>query len=142
MSANGDLQRFYLAYGMYSVSAGLVKVSLLLQYLRILKEGRMRWVCIGLLAISSMWAFAYSFMALVPCFPVRAYWDWSITDATCYGYGVKEKHPFVETFVSHAAINVLLDIAIVLVPIPFLFSKAMTRREKWAVFGLAAMGIV
>lgn len=112
---------------MYSVSAGLVKLSLLFQYLRILKEGRMRYACIALMVISSMWAFAYSFMALVPCLPVKAYWDWTIQDAKCYGYGVKAKHPFVEVFVSHAAINVLLDVAIVVVPVPFLLRKAMVR---------------
>lgn len=81
-------------------------------------------------------------MAAFPCFPVQAYWDWSITDATCYGYGVKKEHPFVEVFVSHTAINVLLDVAIVLVPVPFLLRKAMTTKQKWSVAGLGAMGLV
>ena len=131
-----------MAYGFYSVSATLVKISLLLQYLRILKSGRLRYVCFGLMATSAMWGLAYSFMAFFPCFPVQAYWDWTIQDAKCYGYGVKAEHPFVEVFVSHAAINVLLDIAIVVVPVPLLLRKAMTKKEKWSVFGLAAMGTV
>lgn len=131
-----------MAYSFYSVSATLVKISLLLQYLRILKEGWLRYACIGLMVLSSMWGFAYSFLAFFPCFPVKAYWDWSIEDATCYGYGVKEKHPFVEVFVSHAAINVLLDVAILVVPVPILLQRAMSKKEKWSVFGLASMGIV
>lgn len=126
---------------MYSVSATLVKLSLICQYLRFFRESRMRYVCMGLGVASFMWGAAYSIMALVPCFPVKAYWDWSITDATCYGYGVKKKHPFVEMFVSHAAINVLLDVAVVIVPVPFLLTKAMTRKEKLSALGLAAMGI-
>ena len=102
----------------------------------------MRFVCMALLVISFCWGFAYSFMALVPCFPVQAYWDWSITDATCYGYGVKAKHPFVEMFVSHAAINVLLDVAIVIAPVPYLLTKAMSKKERWSALGLAGFGVV
>lgn len=89
-----------------------------------------------------MWGLAYSFLAFFPCFPVAAYWDWSIEGATCYAYGVKRKHPFVETFVSHAAINVLLDVLIVVMPAPLLLRRAMSKREKWSVCGLAAMGIL
>lgn len=89
-----------------------------------------------------MWAFAYTFLAVFPCFPIKAYWDWSVPNATCYGYGVKSMHPSVEVFVSHSASNVLLDICIIVVPVPLLLRKAMTNREKWSVFGLATMGIM
>jgi hypothetical protein len=129
-------------YAAYSISATLVKISLLLQYMRFLKDSRLRFACIALMAISGMWGFAYSFMAIFPCFPVKAYWDWSIEDAVCYGYGVKKEHPFVEVFVSHAAINVVLDVCILVVPAPILFKKVLTKREKWSVAGLAVMGIM
>lgn len=127
---------------MYSVSATLVKISLLLQYLRVVQDGRLRYICIGLIGLSILWGFAYGFLALVPCFPVAAFWDWTIRDAQCYGYGVKTKHPFVDVFVSHSTINVLLDVAILLVPVPLLLRRGLTRKERWSVFGLAAMGLM
>lgn len=36
----------------------------------------------------------------------------------------------------------MLDVAILVVPVPLLLQRVMTRREKWSVFGLASLGIV
>ncbi len=65
----------------------MIKLSLLLQYLRIYERGRMRIFCRAMIGIISIWGLVFSFMAWFPCFPVRAYWDWEITEATCYAWG-------------------------------------------------------
>jgi hypothetical protein len=80
-------QHFYVANGTYNVSTTLIKLSLLFQYLRVFEAGAVRKLCIGMIVLISCWGFAYSFMGWFPCFPIRAYWDWSLTDATCYAYG-------------------------------------------------------
>lgn len=85
-------QRFYIANGTYSVSTALIKLSLLFQYLRIFDSGPVRKLCIWLIVIISCWGAAFSFMAWLPCFPVRAYWDWSLAGARCYAYGLFASH--------------------------------------------------
>lgn len=71
---------------------------------------------------------------------VVAYWDRSITDATCYAFGSTDETSFVSTYVSHSAFNVLLDFAVLVLPAPIVFRQAMTRKEKFAALGLGAMG--
>jgi hypothetical protein len=70
------------------MSTALIKLSLLFQYLRAVDSGRIRIFCIALIVIISIWGFIYSFMAWFPCFPIRAYWDWTLTSAKCYAYGM------------------------------------------------------
>ena len=84
---NISFQRFYIANGTYSMSTALIKLSLLFQYLRMFERGLTRTLCIGMIVIISCWGIAYSIMAWFPCFPIQAYWDWSITNAKCYAYG-------------------------------------------------------
>ena len=100
----------------------------------------MRAAIYTLFAFCLVWGLLSCFMAWLPCFPVKAYYDRTITDATCYAFGSIKEKPFVSTYVSHAAFNMLLDFAVLVLPAPIVFRRAMTRREKWAALGLGAMG--
>lgn len=100
----------------------------------------MRTAIYTLFAFCLVWGLISSFMAWFPCFPVAAYWDWTIEGATCYAFGSKQEGPFVTTYVSHSAFNMVLDFAVLVLPAPIIFRRAMTRREKFAALGLGAMG--
>lgn len=135
-------QRFYVANATYITSTTLLKLSLLCQYLRIFKDGILRTSCFVLISFCLVWGCISSFMAWFPCFPIKAYWDWSIVDANCYAFGSKIEGPFVQTYVSHAAFNLVLDFAILVLPAPIIFQKALSGKQKLSALGLGAMGML
>lgn len=47
--------------------SAFIKISLLLQYLRIFKAGAMRWVCIILIILVAMWGIGFSFSGWFSC---------------------------------------------------------------------------
>lgn len=65
------------------MSNALIKVSLLLQYLRTFVDIRLRRVCIALTVITCAYAFAFGFMGWFPCFPVEGFWRRNVK-AFCY----------------------------------------------------------
>ncbi|KAH8195301.1 hypothetical protein TruAng_010524 [Truncatella angustata] len=135
------LKLFYVANATYSMSTCLVKLALLLQYLRIFKDGPLRFVTIIVMTFTALWGTAYAFMAFTPCFPVRAYWNpLSMTDATCYAYGATTSDAFYGTYSSASAINMILDIAVLAIPVPLYFRKDTPARAKMGLLGLLFMG--
>ena len=103
-------------------------------------------------------------MAFFPCFPIRAYWDWSVTDAKCYAFGTmnvslplndgysekvltftiysgaKVREPLAAAYESHSVINMVFDIAVLTVPIPMCFRQDRSKREHFAAAGLCTLG--
>ena len=153
-------QLFYIGVACYTSSTAIVKLSLLVQYLRVFREGRMRTICLWLLALTVLWSVAvvyascvscpllicadqthYRFMAWFPCFPVQASWDTTILDKQCYFFGAKDdSFEFAASYVSHAASNMTLDLIILLLPTALYFQRDMTRKEIWGVSWLISMG--
>jgi hypothetical protein len=131
---------FYVANATYAMSTAFVKLALLFQYLRLFKnDPRIRWLCIGLSVFTSLWGFAYSFMAWFPCFPIQGYWTWTL-QSHCYGYGSLNANTFFGTYSSASLINMLLDIIILIIPIPLYFRKDTQQRTKLGLLGLLFMG--
>ena len=124
------------------LSTTTLKLSLLCQYLRIIDKGMLRTACYTLLAFTLVWGCCSCFMAWVPCFPVKAYWDWSLSSATCYAFGSKVEGPFTTTYVSHSSFNLALDFAILVLPAPICFQKALTKRQQIAAMGLGSLGML
>jgi hypothetical protein len=65
------------------MSNALVKVSLLLQYLRVFVDPIHRRLCKALAAISCAYGIAFGFMAWFPCIPIEGFWRRDL-DAFCY----------------------------------------------------------
>lgn len=128
---------FWWCNACYNMSMTAVKLSILFQYLRLLNdhsdsEGRkqpafLRIAVIVLIAISAVWGFIFSFLAWVPSVPVSAYWNHADTTATRYAYASTHKNTMVATFVAHAACNMAIDVAILILP--------LLSRSMWATAG-------
>ena len=134
-------QIFYVENATYVTNTALIKISLLFQYLRVFKEGIVRWICICLLIFVALWGTAFGFMAWFPCFPVRGYWDRSI-GPRCYGYGYNDNATFIATFQTHTAINMMLDLAIFLIPLVLYRQRGLRRQSLFALTGLFTLGAV
>ncbi|KAK1846896.1 hypothetical protein CCHR01_10475 [Colletotrichum chrysophilum] len=132
---------FYMSNASFSTSNALVKLSILLQYLRLFKD-RMRNLRVAttvLIIIVSIWGFAFSFMAWFPCFPVQQFYRLG-SESNCYGYGSTNSMEVYNVVVSSNATNMALDFIILVLPIPLLFSDDTIRRTKLGLMGLLFIG--
>jgi hypothetical protein len=112
---------FHVANAAYIMTTLFVKLSLLFQYLRLLREGYRRTITLILLTIVSLWGLAFTFMAWFPCFPVSGFWN---------------------TLFAFSGSNMILDIAIFLLPLTEYFKPDLRRKQVLAMTGLFALGSV
>ncbi|KAI0476607.1 hypothetical protein GGR56DRAFT_694207 [Xylariaceae sp. FL0804] len=133
------LKVFYVANASYNTSTALIKLSLLFQYLRLFERGWLRWICISLISSTALWGVTYCFMAWFPCFPVNHYWK-LIPGNTCYAYASLDPDVFFATYSSHSTLNMALDIAVFVVPLPLFWRKNTQRRTKLGLIGLIVAG--
>ncbi|KAL7621744.1 hypothetical protein AAE478_009071 [Parahypoxylon ruwenzoriense] len=137
----GFLQTFYIGNAAYVTSTALIKEALLLQYLRVFDRGVFTYCfVIPLIVFTALWGFAYSFLAWIPCMPVREFWGGEQSQ-NCYGYGSRYPGPFVATFQSHAAVNMALDVLVLIIPLPLFFKEGITRGTRLRLVGLLSMGV-
>ncbi|KAG8162485.1 hypothetical protein KVR01_008250 [Diaporthe batatas] len=135
------LQLFYLSNGAFTMSNALVKISLLLQYLRIFVDRQVRRICITLTFITCAYGLAFAFLAWFPCIPVEGFWHRDL-DAFCYGFGSTDNKQVYVTVLLANLLNMALDIAIFVLPIPLLFRKDTVRNTKLGLLALFGLGII
>ncbi|KAH6659913.1 hypothetical protein BKA67DRAFT_641088 [Truncatella angustata] len=134
------LKMFYLCNASYCTATTFIKGALLLQYLRVFPRSSVIWrFTLGTAIFTAVWGLAYSFIAWVPCFPVRSFWE-APADAKCYGYGSSIPSQFVGTYESHTAINMILDFIVLIIPLPLLWKEGTNLKQRMRVLGLLIMG--
>jgi hypothetical protein len=134
------LVAFYLLNATLNVATTCIKLSLLFQYLRIFAEGSLaRHISKFLIYFVSLWGFAYSFIAFVPCYPVSDFW-YSPPDSHCWAYGSGDSAELAATFYSHTAFNMTLDLIILAVPFHLYFRSDMTFKMRMGLLALLFMG--
>ncbi len=133
---------FYVMNASYTTSTACIKLSLLLQYLRIFTRGTGLWrICFGLIVFTLLWGFSYSFLAWFPCFPVSDQWASPRSpDSKCYAFGSEDVASFAGAFESHAGINMILDVIVLAIPIPLYFEKDTPARMRLSLLGLLFLG--
>ena len=103
-------------------SCSLVKLSMLCFYLRVFSTPKLRiyvWITMGL---TVGYLTAFTFTAIFTCAPVSAQWDLSITDGKC--------HDTLKIFVALVYSNVVLDLIVMVLPIPTVLGLQMKRSDK------------
>ncbi|KAI1328237.1 hypothetical protein F5Y16DRAFT_163225 [Xylariaceae sp. FL0255] len=136
----GYLKTFYAGNAAYTLSTTLIKLSLLCQYLRVFEAGTIRYrIAIGLMVLVLLWGTAYSILAFVPCSPVHDFW-YNPLNAKCWGFGAQYVAPFVATFTSHAASNMILDTTVFLLPVSLLSKDSTTGQTRRGLYCLFLLG--
>lgn len=132
----------YLQNAAYYMCAGTVKLSLLCQYLRLFEKGVVRQICIGVLAMTSLWALFWSFQGWFPCFPVSGFWNrFGDHPAKCWGTGFGNTETSLAAFVGFAASNMMLDTIIFFLPMTLYFKPSTTGpRQVVALLMLFSLG--
>jgi hypothetical protein len=153
----------YFANNTYITSAVLIKISLLLQYLRIcmsscqpyltniadflssisVKAGIMRLICRCLLGVTILWGCAFLFIGWFGCLPPAGFWDTTL-ETKCYGFGFGDDGVvgFVAAFKAHASTNMCLDIAIFAIPLVLFKRPNLKIKTVLAMIGMFVCGAV
>ncbi|KAK7951984.1 uncharacterized protein PG986_007712 [Apiospora aurea] len=133
-------QTFYVANAAYCTSTAFIKLALLLQYLRVYPKGSlMHRACMATVGLTALWGLVYSFISWFPCFPVNHVWELK-PDAKCYGYGSSRPSEFSATYESHTAINMILDVIVLIIPMPLLFKEGTGSAQRLRIGALLFMG--
>lgn len=123
---------FWASIWIYNLSLTFTKVSILLQYLRIFTIKQFRvfcWTLLGFVAIYSTWTF---FGSIFECMPVAYFWDKTIKGGHCMNqYAV---------WFTNAAVNIVTDFAIIILPMPVLRSLDLPLKQKRALMLVFALG--
>lgn len=70
---------------------------------------------------------------ILHCIPVSAYWDKTITNATC---GVNDRLFFMGT----NTVNFILDLIVLVLPLPYIQKLQVQRSQKLVVLGMFTLG--
>ncbi|KAF1934771.1 hypothetical protein EJ02DRAFT_439661 [Clathrospora elynae] len=132
---------FWVEHCIYLGNTALIKIALLLQYLRIFKAGVMRWICIGLLVTISLWGLAFSMVGWFACFPIQGTWDRTVP-AKCYGFGFGDVPGFIAAFKAHSASNMMFDILIFITPMILFRTPHLRPKNLLAMAGVFTFGAV
>ncbi|KAH9874361.1 hypothetical protein IAQ61_003550 [Plenodomus lingam] len=137
------MQWLYVTNAAYHTTTAFIKISLLLQYLRIFRDGLRRHVCLVLLGIVIVWGSAFAFMTWVPCFPISGFWNRQ-TDPPpkCYGFGYDNMDEAKIAVLSFSISNMVLDVAIFLIPLSEYFKRNIGKKQLFAMTGLFCLGSI
>ncbi|KAF9894677.1 hypothetical protein FE257_006567 [Aspergillus nanangensis] len=128
-----QLKRLWVAIPFYNASLGCTKFSILFQYLRIFPDRQFRLACyivMAIVATYTTWAVVSGF---VNCVPVAKFWDQAM-DGSCLS--------FEAVWFFNASMNIVTDLALLILPMPLLSHLQLPRMQKFALMGVFAMGIL
>ncbi|EMD86282.1 hypothetical protein COCC4DRAFT_31540 [Bipolaris maydis ATCC 48331] len=135
------MMTMYINNASYHTTTVCIKISLLLQYLRMFRNGARRIVCKVVLGLVGVWSLVFLFMAWFPCFPVSAFWT-RAPGAKCYGYGYSSVGEAKASVLAFAATNMMFDFIIFAIPLTEYCRNNLRRKEVIAMTGLFAFGAI
>lgn len=121
----------YVYETMYTISIALTKYSILLFYSRIFTERSFRIALRVSFVLVTLWLVSIEITVLAECQPISGLWDFTQA-ARCID--------LQEFFVGSGVPNVLLNVLIVGLPIPMIWTLEIDRKYRWALSGVFALG--
>lgn len=118
----------------YNVSLIFVKLSLFLQYYRLVDQVpryRSLFLVAGFIVMG--WTIAMVFTMTFICVPVYAYWDKSVPHV-CLSDPVMQ--------LTNSVGNIVTDVMLLLLPMPVLWNLNLPPRQKWGVIGIFSLGFI
>lgn len=123
----------YIGLIMAVIASLFIKLTLMFQFYRILRstESRLRIGYIIIISIITVFTIAQVFVTAVPCIPMDAFFDRTLT-GKCLDDTV--------TKLVGAVGSVVTDFIILLLPIPVIWRLNLPARQRWALAGVFGIG--
>jgi hypothetical protein len=125
----------------YTSSTTMIKLAILFQYLRLFSErgSTPRRITIGMIVLVAMWGATFFLLALFACSPIRKNWKVDVP-GKCVAWGSKNPDELFASFTAHSSSNMVLDLIVLLLPVPFLRRIQPQGRTKAGLLTLFFMG--
>jgi hypothetical protein len=131
-----DLERLlislYVGCILYAVVIAVIKISILVLYRSLFPTPGINLATKIIGAISIAWGIETALVGTFSCTPVRAFWDLSVTERTCINT--------TNFFIANSTAHVMLDIAILVLPIKKVWALNMSLRHKIVVSFMFLLG--
>ena len=132
------LRLFYMAEVFYLTSTVLTKISILFFYLRVFSSYAFRCIVWAVMSICTAFYIGFLFSLIFQCIPVSYAWTrWDGQHSgSCINIGAG--------IFSHAAINMVLDLVVLILPLPMLYNMQLTYSimGKIHIFIMFSFGLV
>ncbi|KAL4930776.1 CFEM domain-containing protein [Aspergillus undulatus] len=127
------LKLFFVEEELYCICIAIVKCSILMLYLRLFPNREMRIASYITLGATVVWGVVAFFVLLFSCKPISYYWnEWDGEhEGTCLSHN--------KILLAHSTINIILDVVVLVIPVPTLLTLQMPLRKR---LGVAAMFVV
>ncbi|KAK0369444.1 hypothetical protein CLIM01_13202 [Colletotrichum limetticola] len=135
------IKTFYICNAAYCMATTFIKLALLSQYLAMFEFGSLSFRLTMIVAIvTAMWGLAYSTIAWFPCDPVSSQWKLTQPATARWGFGSSDLGIYRRTYVSHVATNMVLDVLVCGLPLPWAWQHAAQKRSIYGVVFLFVLG--
>ncbi|KAK6842793.1 hypothetical protein PG990_005268 [Apiospora arundinis] len=131
---NDILFLYYWDEMIYITSLALTKVSILCFYLKVFPARSFRNVAYVLIGLNLVYALTYDFLLAFQCQPIEGawlFWDREYK-AKCISINILGW--------SAAGVNIVLDLATIILPLPQLFQLSMSMKKKAQIVLMFAVG--
>ncbi|USP77996.1 hypothetical protein yc1106_05270 [Curvularia clavata] len=116
----------------YCTAVGLVKLSLLVMYLRIFPTNSFRIGSYILGFVTIAWVIAINFVSIFQCMPVKKAWLGPAIDGTCINLKA--------SFIGNAVPNILTDVAILCMPVAQVLKLQVTTAQRASLLFMFLLG--
>lgn len=117
---------------MWTLSLSLCKISILLLYCRIFALPAFQWCCYVMGGLIVAWSLSTILAALLICRPVSDLWD-PVPQGYCGNH--------VLSYTITGAINIVTDVVVLLLPLPYLARLEMALYKKVVLVATFTLGI-
>ncbi|KAH7136725.1 hypothetical protein B0J13DRAFT_625367 [Dactylonectria estremocensis] len=126
-------QSMLAVQGLYGLSMCTSKWSILWMLKRVFAV-RMFWICTWIIiVVQAAWMIMTLLIGLLICRPIQKNWD-PTADGTCGDQ--------IAGYTAVSIINVIVDVAMCLLPIPVIWGLQVKKPYKMALFGIFGIGVV
>ena len=129
-------QIYYFDELLYLGSLTMIRLSILCLYLRIFPQRWFKLSIYAMMATNTIYGAAFVLLSIFQCKPVQAAWTrWDGTvSANCVNVNALAW--------TSAAVNIVLDVITVILPLPALTRLAMSQKRKTHMFGIFSLGVL
>ncbi|QPC76652.1 hypothetical protein HYE68_007404 [Fusarium pseudograminearum] len=122
----------YITIFFYGQALFWAKMSFVLLYYRIVSLSYWRWTYIGAMVFLVLWNICVILIFFLTCIPMATIWDPTVK-GTCV------KHTLELGYVC-AGISIFTDLAVAVLPLPFIWNLNLRRPHKIALSGVFLLG--
>ncbi|OCL03266.1 hypothetical protein AOQ84DRAFT_272316, partial [Glonium stellatum] len=128
------IQLLFVCYIFYACAISFTKLSIIVSYVRILPHRSLRLIMYVTGAVVGLLWLCSVFATIFQCRPVKAAWDFTITNGKCF--------PYVNYLYVSAAITIATDVMLCTIPLPYFWRLHLPRRQKLIICFLFLVGAV